>query len=76
MYYQKTQDLFTMIDSGSTATIEAFDSQGVSLGQSDAQTFTNAADEFLGISNNKGIASVKISTNDANGWEVDHIQYG
>ncbi|WP_217650480.1 S8 family serine peptidase [Spirulina major] len=68
--------VITDIDPSSTATIEAFDRQGVSLGQSDAQTFTNAADEFLGISNNKGIASVKISTNDANGWEVDHIQYG
>jgi subtilisin-like proprotein convertase family protein len=68
--------VITDIDPGSTATIEAFDRQGVSLGQSDTQTFSNATDEFLGISNNKGIASVTISTNDANGWEVDHIQYG
>ncbi|MEM8637664.1 MAG: S8 family serine peptidase [Cyanobacteria bacterium P01_G01_bin.54] len=68
--------VITDIDQYSTATIEAFDSQGVSLGQSDAQTFTNAADEFLGISNNKGIASVKITTDDTNGWQVDHIQYG
>ncbi|NEO84066.1 MAG: S8 family serine peptidase [Spirulina sp. SIO3F2] len=67
--------VITDINQDSTAIIEAFDSQGSSLGQSNTQTFKNQTDEFLGISNNKGIASVKITTND-DSWQVDHIQYG
>jgi hypothetical protein len=69
-------------DGGGTATFEAFDSLGASLGVigpvaiGDASNAGETAeDRFFGVTFPGGISAIKIS-NTAGGLEVDHLQYG
>jgi hypothetical protein len=73
-------------DGEGTVTFDAFDENGVSLGQigpvSDPGVFPNntitgetGEDRFFGAQNDNGISKIFIS-NSAGGIEVDHLQFG
>jgi hypothetical protein len=77
-----TQVGIVWTDGGGTATFEAFDALGVSLGVigpvpiGDASNSGETAeDRFFGVTFAGGISAIKIS-NTGGGLEVDHLQYG
>lgn len=69
-------------DGGGTTTFEAFDSNGISLGNIGPVSIATSGvsgqtdeDRFFGATNPNGVASFFIS-NSSGGIEVDHLQYG
>lgn len=77
-----TQVGIVWTDGGGTATFEAFDSIGASLGVIGPVTIGDASnsgetaeDRFFGVTFPGGISAIKIS-NTSGGLEVDHLQYG
>ena len=77
-----TQVGIVWTDGGGTATFEAFDAMGASLGTigpvaiGDASNSGETAeDRFFGVTFAGGISAIKIS-NTGGGLEVDHLQYG
>ncbi len=63
--------------------VEAFDSDGVSLGTvspyllgDGAFDGATAEDRFFGVVHDGGISKITISIADSTDWEVDHLQYG
>ncbi|MEG4271106.1 MULTISPECIES: hypothetical protein [unclassified Microcoleus] len=62
---------------------EAFGPSGESLGVigpfslgDESISRTTSEDRFLGVVNQNGISSIRLSVPGKNNWEVDHLQYG